>query len=136
VACSGPRKVSPLGKPDGPGTFSSEFPLPAKGIRQSASRRTPGMHVPAHHGPGKPLGGSGRLLQHGVSRPPGRMLAPMAGVVHEVCPGAARGTGRAVVDQVVRRDRFPGDLKEPRLGPLPEIVTVLDWAGRAPRSAQ
>ena len=31
----------------------------------------------------------------------------------KVCSVAARGTGRVVVDQVVRLDRLPGDLKEP-----------------------
>ena len=40
----------------------------------------------------------------------GGCLAPVAGGVYEVCPVAARGAGRVVVDQVVRLDRLPGDL--------------------------
>ena len=55
-------------------------------------------------------GGSGRLLQHGVSRRPGLVPAPVAGGVYEVCSVAACGAGRVVVDQVVRLDRLPGDL--------------------------
>jgi len=49
----------------------------------------------------------------------------VAGVVYEVCSVAARGTGRVVVDQVVRLDRLPGDLKEPAfpaLGGLRRLV--------------
>ena len=49
----------------------------------------------------------------------------MAGVVYEVCSVAARGTERVVVDQVVRLDRLPGDLKEPAfpaLGGLRRLV--------------
>jgi transposase len=70
-------------------------------------------------------GGSGCLLQHGVSRRPGLVFAPVAGGVYEVCPVAACGAGRVVVDQVVRLDRLPGDLKEPAfpaLGGLRRLV--------------
>jgi transposase len=73
----------------------------------------PGMHVPAHTAQASCQGGSGRLLHHGVSRQPGRMSAPVAGGVYEVCPLAARGAGRVAVDQVVRLDRLPGDPQEP-----------------------
>jgi hypothetical protein len=71
------------------------------------------MHVPAHTAQASHEGGSGHLLQHGVSRQPGRMLAPVAGGVYEVCPVAVCDAGRVVVDQVVRRDRLPGDPQEP-----------------------
>ena len=66
-------------------------------------------HSSLHAAQASRLGGSGRLLQHGVSRQPGRMFRPVAGGVYEVCPVAACGAGRVVVDQVVRRDRLLSD---------------------------
>jgi hypothetical protein len=83
------------------------------------------MHVPAHAAQANRWGGSVCLLHHAVSRRPGLVSAPVAGVVYEVCSVAARGTGRVVVDQVVRLDRLPGDLKEPAfpaLGGLRRLV--------------
>ena len=73
----------------------------------------PRMHVPAHAAQASRWGGSGVLLHHGVSRRPGRMFAPVTGGVYEVCSLVARGAGRMVADQVVRRDRLPSDLQEP-----------------------
>src|ERR1019366_2409393 len=52
----------------------------------------------------------------GRPRKAGRRSSPTAHAssgVYEVCPVAARGAGRVVVDQVVRRDRLPGDPQEP-----------------------
>src|SRR6266702_5314728 len=43
-------------------------------------------HSSRHAAQASRLGGSGRLLQHGVSRQPGRMFRPVAGGVYEVCP--------------------------------------------------
>ena len=53
------------------------------------------------------------------------MFRPVAGGVYEVCPVAACGAGRVVVDQVVRRDRLLSDPQEPvlpALGGLGELV--------------
>ncbi len=74
-----------------------------------------GPRVPliAARGPSKPLG---RFRSSAAARcfpPPGRMSAPVAGGVYEVCSLAACGAGRVVVDQVVRRDRLLGDPQEP-----------------------
>src|SRR5207247_2436799 len=68
---------------------------------------------PAHAAQASRWGGSGLLLHHGVSGRPGRMSAPVAGGVYEVCSLAACGPGRVVVDQVIRRDRPLDDLQEP-----------------------
>ena len=65
---------------------------------------------------------------HHVSRQPGRMFRPVAGGVYEVCPVAACGAGRVVVDQVVRRDRLPGDPQEP-------VFPALGGPGEAGRGA-
>ena len=60
------------------------------------------------------------------SRQPGRMFRPVAGGVYEVCPVAACGAGRVVVDQVVRRDRLLGDPQEPV---LPALGDWGSWSG-------
>ena len=55
------------------------------------------------------------------------MFRPVAGGVYEVCPLAAYGAGRVVVDQVVRLDCLPGDPREPvfpALGGLGGLVGV------------
>ena len=87
------------------------------------------MHVPAHAAQASRRGGSGRLLHHGVSCRPGRVLAPVAGGVYEVCPVVACGAGRAVVDEVVRLDRLSGDPQEP-------VFPALGGLGRLVRGQQ
>ena len=89
----------------------------------------PRMHVPAHAAQASRWGGSGRLLHHGVSCRPGRVLAPVAGGVYEVCPVVACGAGRVVVDQVVRLDRLSGDPQEP-------VFPALGGLGRLVRGQQ
>ena len=83
----------------------------------------PRVHVSAHAAQASRWGDSGLLLHHGVSGRPGRMSAPVAGGVYEVCSLAACGSGRVVVDQVIRRDRPPDDLQEPAFPALG------DWGG-------
>src|ERR1017187_3835850 len=71
------------------------------------------MRVARARGPSKPLG---RFRSSAATRcflKPGRMLAPAAGGVHEVCSLVSCGAGRVVVDQVVRLDRLLGNPTEP-----------------------
>ena len=46
-----------------------------------------------------------------VSCQPGQMSALLADGVYEVCSLGACSAGRVVVDQVIRRDRIPGELQ-------------------------
>jgi hypothetical protein len=60
------------------------------------------MRVPAHAAQASRLGGSGRLLHHGVSREPERVPAPVAGGVYDVCSVAACGAfSLLAIDQIV-----------------------------------
>ena len=71
------------------------------------------MHVPAHAAQANRWGGSGGELQHGATGLSSRGVCPVAGGVYEVCPVAACGAGRVVMDQVVRLDRLLRDPQEP-----------------------